>query len=842
MRRSQILILLTVLGTISFSLKEGKASSPSPSFSLSVSSHEPNQKHREEEKDVKLASYATMTNEEYASLFITGNNENIRKGIISMLSQIPSKDRGNFKEYAFSFFNPNMRDVNKQFVLEALTSMPIQDWVPFKEFTQSIVPNYGDWKLGDSTFLPELLSRITPSDRPAFKEFAQYFLTQGMNVDDQALVLRTLAVISIQDRGPFKEFVQLFWSFNFNPSRKAQMLSDLASIRIQDRPAFKDFAVSLMPGDIREMHEVHQFRFIKALLSIRTEDRLNFKQRIDEVLALYPMLLEDGSGLMETTCILSEVLPANRTQFVDFCRQNNVAFEDIGELSRVPNPQDWPGTLRAIRARAQFGGQPQVVGIANQSVHDKAFETSIKKSVEKLQRLYGAPSVSVESLVKIIVERMESLQKKSLLQPVEVRVIDVFLKGTQGLDEDARSKITLYLYLAWQALNDEKEAAKALGREPKQEDMDERVASWLRSGPMDAQLAYILDNLGQGQFKDKKTLLEALSKNFDHVVGAGKSCLGGSFNRLISGLDVIHPLVVIDYGEATKSNADLYALRNALQKQGREFLDKTMDQNISDDARRSLVIKQLQDFMTASQKNYAFLKPFQIEATFKAYVEQDFEKELLSKKGLDKIQAYIHGDGMRHEMRDFIAQQDDSFATDILLKKAKEDVMGRIEAQLKMLSYHVGKEDRASLIAEAQAYVPGIITEHQKNLLNAIALRKLKELPDRLPMQEDYAQKVSRKDAIIKYLMGEIVTVLKRHNFVNERNKKDIDEMIESVLREDALDAVLENKALSVEKSSDEKDQKAYVSSGVVPEEEVQKELSEKKALTSAPVSQSGTK
>jgi|GEM_PF-6072324 len=481
----------------------------------------------------------------------------------------------------------------------------------------------------------------------------------------------------------------------------------------QSRIAFARYLRSFSTPDMIDLNETsfdERDALSSFLFEIEPGDRDAFRNYFRDFLR---MNFSDGEKVRIVEDLF-RIPRENWEAFSKFCRENNVRGDELEDLSHVPNPQDWGATLVGLRQRN--GNQAvaaQGVRLQNQSVHDEEFESSVKRSFEALQKRYGSLSESFESLMKQFSGRLESLQKQQLLTPVELRVISKFFDGTRDLTLHEKNTITLYLNLVWQSLNDEKAAAEVLGRNPTQKDMDERFASWFRSGPMDAQLAYILDNLGGGQFKDKKVLLEALDKNFDAIAGAGKSCLGGSYNRLISGLDRMHPDVTLQYGRAAKINTELYALRNNLKKQGHLVLQQ-LKNNMSDEMIRKSAREQLQKFLASSSGEYPNLNAYQQEATFRAYFDADFEKDLLAARGLRDVMNYIEQGGMRDDILQVISQHPNPFAMDALKKIAQNLVNERLSAKFKALGNKGDGAEQKELFDIGQGYVGGIVEGYQK--------------------------------------------------------------------------------------------------------------------------------
>jgi len=215
------------------------------------------------------------------------------------------------------------------------------------------------------------------------------------------------------------------------------------------------------------------------------------------------------------------------------------------------------------------------------------------------------------------------------------------------------------LHLAWQALTD-KAVAKDLGLEAdfndkdkdlgleadfNDKDIDDRISGWLKAGPMDAQLAYLLDSLG-GQYKTKKALLEAIPTNPD-LVTRGKSCISGSYNRLIDGLNHIHPDVVLALGQGNKKNIELMARIHFLRSQAVKFLSEKYeeDADLFDDI-ENLTQKTRQHlsgcFDTEVKENYPDLSPETVTREMEQYFQAYFEEDTNKATPIRPVQDYIH--------------------------------------------------------------------------------------------------------------------------------------------------------------------------------------------------------
>ncbi len=149
-----------------------------------------------------------------------------------------------------------------------------------------------------------------------------------------------------------------------------------------------------------------------------------------------------------------------------------------------------------------------------------------------------------------------------------------------------------------------------------------------------------------GQYKTKKALLEAIPTNPD-LVTRGQSCIGGSYNRLIDGLNHIHPDVVLALGEGNKKNIELMARIHFLRSQAVKFLSEKHeeDADLFDDI-EDLTQKTRQHlsgcFEAEVEANYPDLSPETITKELGQYFEAYFEEDTSKATPIRPVQDYIH--------------------------------------------------------------------------------------------------------------------------------------------------------------------------------------------------------
>ena len=127
----------------------------------------------------------------------------------------------------------------------------------------------------------------------------------------------------------------------------------------------------------------------------------------------------------------------------------------------------------------------------------------------------------------------------------------------------------------------------------------EKWASWFKNAIIDTQIAYWRDKGLQG--------LPTGEQLVDF-----KSCVGGALNRLIHGLNLLHPDVVIKEGKQTLKNLDVYKenvvledtfvlpyLQQNIQAMGKDFLRSTKDTPLQRSELEAGIKKAVEDALIA---------------------------------------------------------------------------------------------------------------------------------------------------------------------------------------------------------------------------------------------------
>jgi hypothetical protein len=299
------------------------------------------------------------------------------------------------------------------------------------------------------------------------------------------------------------------------------------------------------------------------------------------------------------------------------------------------------------------GHHAPIHGVRTQTVHDAIFEASVSEAVGKLgDRYRSIPYHTLNDLVALYDKKIDELVKKKLLRPVEGKVAQFFFTGINVRpDGESSETLALYLNLVWDALND-KAIAKELGQpnEFTDQDIDERVASWLKASPIDAQLAYHLDNIGTRYrgtiYHTKQELLEAIGKD-ETLLTTGKSCVGGSINRLISGLDLLHPDVKLELGEGQRANIEIMARSRFIQNTALAFLKKTYQETpelFSDPATlKETTQKHLKEALQQEiEKNYPTLAKEEAERELNRFLDTHFDEAVQQATPLKPVYDYLN--------------------------------------------------------------------------------------------------------------------------------------------------------------------------------------------------------
>lgn len=250
-------------------------------------------------------------------------------------------------------------------------------------------------------------------------------------------------------------------------------------------------------------------------------------------------------------------------------RRADVMHQVQGHLEQVPNT-----TLQEIvdLIRAYAGNlSNQSSSLRNQTVHDVETEKGIAASIERLKKRYGAEITQdiehrIINAINLHIAKLLSnhgiTDQQSLLAKTNIDNLTEKDDGTRGafvLDEDSRKKAYLYLKLAVDALEDrtvydpktpKSDLHKENGKEILTEQaIDDRWKAWIDNALIDSQLTYLLD-----RGEDKEKILKLPIPELEELLEQYKSCFGGNLNRIIVGLNLLHPDVTINEGQSGLHN------------------------------------------------------------------------------------------------------------------------------------------------------------------------------------------------------------------------------------------------------------------------------------------------
>lgn len=303
------------------------------------------------------------------------------------------------------------------------------------------------------------------------------------------------------------------------------------------------------------------------LSSLNQDQRDTFLVNAQDFLELPQFHNIDSSVRTSLLNCLFHIATAERYNFIEFIRGNNIQnLQDVSDLCQV-NRADWEATWAGIQAREVaargIGIETPVVGLRNQTVHDRETEQSIGNSLQKLDKRYSRQQkLSQTEIVSHVLHVGDELKAKSRISDDERGLIDLYFAGVGDLDEESRSIFTRYLNLVRLALEDKaahselpqalvganiitQEEADTYPREYTEQDREDNWSTWFKSAIVDAQIAYWTDS-GQKGLPPRSEWVKY------------KSCVGGSLNRLIQGLTLQHPDVVVREGQQALHNAAEY--------------------------------------------------------------------------------------------------------------------------------------------------------------------------------------------------------------------------------------------------------------------------------------------
>lgn len=171
---------------------------------------------------------------------------------------------------------------------------------------------------------------------------------------------------------------------------------------------------------------------------------------------------------------------------------------------------------------------------------------------------YGEPSDeyedgSLENTVLFLKQKADELVSLEKITPDERRVIEVNFNNLFNIETDGKIQAFCLLKLAIRALEDREVAWQMCNENSLEDIIEEKLANdisdrwsgWFKSAIVDSQLAYRRDR-GDMSIPNNEEL------NRD------TSCFGGSLNRIIFALNLIHPDVKVLEGQGTLANIGLY--------------------------------------------------------------------------------------------------------------------------------------------------------------------------------------------------------------------------------------------------------------------------------------------
>jgi len=297
--------------------------------------------------------------------------------------------------------------------------------------------------------------------------------------------------------------------------------------------------------------------------------------------------------------------PDNLGRLLQFMEEHNLTLEVVRELARI-SPNQWEGSLQGILARIGLSvmqGQSEderrearladsvredvermrrdfddrqfqrpIEGLINQSVHDKETEMGIQSAMKKLQHRYALNRThSLPEVNAILQNKIQELISQGRLSPEKEGVINLFLSGVGELSPTEKAQFTQYINLVIFAIEDAvAHKEKFPNASYTYTDQLDNWLAWFENAIIDSQLAYLRD-LGIMEIPQP----EALNKY--------KSCVGGSLNRIIAGLNLLHPDVEVSEGESGIHNMAIYKERaeakkgaeeNSAKEQGDAFVKK----------------------------------------------------------------------------------------------------------------------------------------------------------------------------------------------------------------------------------------------------------------------------
>jgi hypothetical protein len=487
---------------------------------------------------------------------------------------------------------------------------------------------------------------------------------------------------------------------------------------------------------------------------------------------------------------VARVQEAHRTAFVTFVLRNGVTqLEHIRQLSQVPNPRDWDVTWAGIRG----GGAPAPAALRlnGQTSHEAEQQRSIDESVARLEIRYGGrQQEDLDTIVAFYISTIADLVSKGLLSETEGEVAQHFLERGILREGDAR-KPALYLNLAWHALHDVGVAGEVGAGDFTDKDINDRVAGWVRAGPIDAQLAYLLDRLGGDRagvdFATKESLLAAIGRDKSILTRVGgRSCVGGSYNRLIDGLQHIHPDVVLVEGPGARQNRAMMARDQFLQNALKAFLQQKYKETptLFDDVEDLKATAQihLQALVEIdAQLPHSDFAGIVVGPEIDRCLEFRFEDAIRQATPLKVIHDYLRDTdtGLIHDLRVWAAGQSHlslSSVEQAFAAQADDLTVGK----LALLTETPSAEDAAAIRADATRSARTAAVHHRQKVYQRTALTVM----SRVPM-------VGRFSAAKAALVDLVTAELKRGGVDSDALRVEIDG---SILEDDGVREQLEAK------------------------------------------------
>jgi hypothetical protein len=515
-----------------------------------------------------------------------------------------------------------------------------------------------------------------------------------------------------------------------NGTQRFVIMASISSLSVGERCFVVGQAVRLIAPTM-DSHAVSDI--VRRLRGMPTTECQDF---VDHVLRLSHLPAYQTNGL-EVIQHVARVRSEHRANFVTFVLRNGVTdLRHIGELSQVPSG-DWPATLAAIREReritAAHPGPRRVM--AGQTVHDPAYEASVRRAITQLARRYGGrTSEDLDTITVLHISKVQDLTVRGLLTPEEAHIATFFFEQGQtraGIPEE----LTRILNLNWHALHDA-DAAREMGFG--MGDADERVSTWMKKGPINAQVAYLLDHIeaGIGRFSSSAELFAAAVTDPSILRTHGNaSCNGGTINRLIDGLHLAHPDVQLEYGAGTIANARARAREHFLKKSIIQFIHDAYEANPSSlDDRDRLRRESREHLQTLVATERA--KPnsdFVDDATqdINDCITSHFDKAIREATNLKSVQDYLQGTattGLSHDLSVWSDKQVLLLATvEQAFETHAQDLM---EGKLAQLNPPPSAGDADALKAEAVALAKTMAVKHKHAEWQKSALIVMSRVPE----------------------------------------------------------------------------------------------------------------